>query len=80
MSTLSRDLAHAVTRYDRMREKRKGYNVYALGQYLIACDRIVERVAQGETLQAAIEEEFINRLRDSVLRYMAKAGHPVAVR
>lgn len=79
MSNLATHLAHAVTRYDRMQEGKKGYNRYALGIYLGRVNDIVEEVAHGVQLQAALNDGFNDRLRDFVINYMADKGYPVKV-
>jgi hypothetical protein len=78
MRDLGTDLAHAVTRHDRAQSRGKSHNRNALGIYLGRCDDIVARVTSGESLQAAIETEFCDRLRDRVLIYMRDLGYPVA--
>ena len=40
-------LTHVVTQYDIKQSTRKGYNPYALGQYLAMVDRICAAVADG---------------------------------
>lgn len=70
-SPLSQTLAHAVTRYDRRANSGKRANIYALGHYLKAVDLCVARVRMGETLQGALNRGMVDRLRDSVLSYVA---------
>lgn len=78
-STLETHLAHAVTRYDRMQDGKKGYNPNALGIYLMRAGFVVEEVTSGITLQEALNENFNDRLRDFVIKYMAKQGYDVKV-
>ena len=67
-------LTHAVTAYDRSNSRRRGYNIYALAQYLQAVDRVIEAVEAGAEPRAAILEEFQDRLRDALLRAL---GQPI---
>lgn len=60
-------MAHAVTAYDRRRANRKGYNPYALAQYLIRGDEVLIQ-AKTMGLRAAICTGFNDRLRDAVLK------------
>jgi 2-phosphoglycerate kinase len=63
-------LIFAVTRYDRAQEKRpRGgyYNQYALAQYMVAVDRIMDAHDRGIPLVEAIDKHTCDRLRD-VLR------------
>lgn len=69
---LRRDLAHAVTAYDRRQEKRACYNRYALPRYLMACDEIAARVESGENLDSALRAHLNGALLASVQKTMAK--------
>lgn len=60
-------LVTAATRYDRAQSTRKGYNVYALAQYLMRLDEVADEVASGRTWREAIEGGFNDRLRDALL-------------
>lgn len=71
-TTLARELAHAVTRYDRRQAGRRDYNPYALGQYLLRVDAVLEDVANGAEVRAAIVAAFTGRLRDHVLRFVGQ--------
>jgi len=66
--SLKETLIHAVTRYDEKQSARKGYNIYALPQYLAAVDRTVADYEAGATVPEAIRRQFIDRLRDHVLK------------
>jgi hypothetical protein len=61
-------LVHAVTEYDRKQSTRRGYNVYALAQYLAAIERAEEMIEQGASLRFALAANFCGRLLDVVLK------------
>lgn len=61
-------LSHAVTQYDRKQSTRKGYNPYALPQYLMAVDRVHNAVNCGSTRRDALVENFNGRLLDVCLK------------
>ena len=63
------ELAHAVTRYDRWQEKRKGYNHYALAQYLERAAEVAGEVQRGVELRTALENAFNDRLLDYLLQW-----------
>ena len=63
----------AVTAYDRRREKKPGYNPYALPQYCGALQLVDRKVAAGDTLRVAITSSFSGSLQDAVLK---GAGEP----
>lgn len=66
MSILRATLNHAVTRYDRRRAGRKGYNPNALGIYLGRVDEVVRRVTAGADLAATLDDCFNDRLLDVI--------------
>ncbi len=68
-------LVHAVTVYDRRRAGRKGYNRYALAQYLDAAERAATEVDKGFPVRAALCRAFNDRLLDACL---AAVGEPPA--
>jgi hypothetical protein len=72
-------LAHAVTAYDRKQEGKRGYNPYALPQYLARCEDIVCDVAAGYPLAQVIEQNLLDRLRNHVARALVKSGHLASV-
>jgi hypothetical protein len=74
--TLLSDLEHAVTAYDRKQANRRGYNPYALAQYLIRASDVAAQV-QGKVMpwRAAVATGFSDRLRDHVIRHLEKAGY-----
>ena len=67
--SLQTRLVHAVTRYDRQQAQRKGYNCYALGQYLAAIECVTEMAKWPDTnLRLALIAHFNGRLLDVVLK------------
>jgi hypothetical protein len=75
LEQLSAELAHCVTRYDRMQQEKAErnpkfyYNEYALGIYLGRCENVIDSVSKGESLEAAITSGFNDRLRDHILKW-----------
>lgn len=73
-------LRHAVTRYDRRQEGRKGYNPYALGLYMGAVGRVEQDLLAGASLRGALVHNFNGRLLDFCLKslkletYVEKRG------
>lgn len=66
-------LTHIVTQYDIKQSTRKGYNPYALGQYLALVDRICAAASGGVGLVQAIEDETTpGTLRTSLLKGASK--------
>lgn len=61
-------LVHAVTEYDRRQSTRRGYNRWALPQYLGACTSAEEDIAAGKPVRAALVSNFCGRLLDVVLK------------
>lgn len=61
-------LAHAVTDYDRKQYGKRGYNPYALPQYLAAVASVDEELAKGVDLRKAIVSNFNGRLLDRCLK------------
>ena len=68
MLTTHDTLVHAVTEYDRKQSTRKGYNMWALPQYLRAIDNVEREIADGMELRPAITHNFCGRLLDVVLK------------
>ena len=67
---LRQALGHAVTRWDRMQQNKRGYNVYALAIYLRAADDAVEMVgADGLSLGVALGSTF----NGTLLTYLQRA-------
>jgi hypothetical protein len=67
-------LVSAVTEYDRKQESKRGYNMYALPQYLGALDRIEDDIRQGASIRSAIEDHFSGPLQTFVLKWLQKQG------
>lgn len=61
-------LAHAVTQYDMAQSRKRGYNRYALGQYLQAVESVDEALRRGKPLREAICNAFCGRLLDVCLK------------
>lgn len=61
-SELRVKLTSAVTEWDRRESGKRGYNFYALPQYLNAVESVVERFWEGLTLKQALEAHFNDRL------------------
>lgn len=61
-------LVSAVTQYDARESTKRGYNPYALGQYLERVEAICADIAAGATPRAAICAGFLGRLADACLR------------
>ena len=68
-------MIHAVTRFDRRRVNRKGYNSYALAQYMRAADAAYALYNKGATVDRAIGECFNDRLHDAVLKAVKGSGY-----
>lgn len=62
-------LTRALLHYDIKQENKRGYNHYALGQYLQAADDVEADVARGANLRATLLDTFSGGL----LRYVLKA-------
>lgn len=60
-------LVQAITRWDRQQSTRRGYNVYALGLYLIRLDEVMAEIEAGRAPVEAVTEGFNDRLRDRLL-------------
>jgi hypothetical protein len=66
-------LVHAVTEYDRKQSTRRGYNIWALPQYLGACEAAEADIAAGKPLRKAIVSNFCGRLLDAVLKAVGES-------
>ena len=77
LEALRARLVSAATLYDRRAQTRRGWNPYALGQYLARIDEVVSDVRAGAEPRAAIVAGFCDRLRDAMLR---GCGFAVAAR
>ena len=75
LDSLQDSIVSAVTQYDMRESKKKSYNRYALGQYFMAIDRVLEMLNEKpETLtRYAIIENFNGRLCDAILHRLAFA-------
>jgi hypothetical protein len=61
-------LINAVTEYDRKQSTRKGYNHYALAQYLMAVENVCNAVNCGTTRREALLDNFNGQLLDVCLK------------
>ena len=68
ISLLHNRLNHVVTAYDISQSKRKGYNCYALAQYLGAVDSIVGRIAEGHGVRQTIEAACHPPISDKLVK------------
>lgn len=69
-------LVHAVTEYDRKQEKRKGYNRYALAQYLSAVRRTIEQFEQGQhDIETCVSLNFL----DGLCKFLIKSVRAASV-
>jgi hypothetical protein len=67
-------LVHAVTAYDRKQSTKRGYNPYALGQYLERVEMIMGDIANGAEPRKAILAGFNDRLLDHCLKAVGETG------
>ena len=61
-------LVSAATQFDRRAQTRRGWNPYALPQYLARIDEVIADVRAGADPRAAIIAGFCDRLRDALLK------------
>lgn len=73
MPDLAATLRHAVTDYDRRQSKKRCYNVYALGQYLIRVDAILDDIAAGANPLDAIAAATHGPLQNHITKIVTKA-------
>jgi len=74
MLSLHDKLLHAVTEYDRRQSTRKGYNMWALPQYLGAINEgIIPEIEKGVPVRKAILSHFTVRLLDRCLKAVGEA-------
>ncbi len=55
-------LTHALTEWDRKQSTKRGYNPYALAQYLMAVDRVTNAMNCGVSVREALLDNFCDRL------------------
>lgn len=62
-------LIHAVTEFDKKQSARKGYNPYALAQYMFAIDAIcesklpIEKAIEKETTPSTLRTAMLNAVK-----------------
>jgi hypothetical protein len=61
-------LLHQVTEYDRRQQGKRGYNMWALPQYLGALEQVQEDLDKGVTVRKALTSNFCGRLLDRLLK------------
>lgn len=66
-------LVNAVTTYDRKQTGKRGFNPYALPQYLERAEEICADVAAGASVKAAICAGFTGPLRTACLRAVGES-------
>lgn len=70
MISIHDKLLHAVTEYDRKQSTKRGYNVWALPQYLGAInERVIPAIEQGVPIRKAILRGFCGDSAGDWLRY-----------
>ena len=66
--TLQDKLVHAATAFDRRQSQSRGYNHYALAQYLGRIEDVMTDVAAGRKVRAALLAAFSGRLLAALLK------------
>lgn len=66
--TIKYALIHAATMYDVKQSTKRGYNRYAIGQYLNRIDEVLADIDAGATPRQALIAGFSDRLLDHLLR------------
>ena len=60
-------LTHAAIQYDEKQSTKRGYNRYALAQYLQRIEEVESDIAAGASVRAALLSAFNDRLLDVFL-------------
>jgi hypothetical protein len=72
ITELESKLVHAVTAWDKKQMTKRGYNIYALPQYLLRCDEAIADIRRGAgrdaDIRCALIANFCDRLLDVVLK------------
>lgn len=55
-------LHSAIVAFDKRQERTKSYNIYAMGHYCGAMEKVKESVASGSSLARALYDNFNGRL------------------
>lgn len=66
-------LVHTVTAYDMKQQGKRGYNMYALPQYLGAVERVMGEINAGTPVRKALTNNFSGRLLDRLLKSVGEA-------
>jgi hypothetical protein len=72
---LHEKLVHAVVAHDQKQMVKRGYNMYAMPQYLEALKDVEEQVGKGKSIREALLDNFNDRLLDRLLKAV---GEPKA--
>ena len=67
-------LVSAALRYDEKQAKKKGYNIYAMAQYLLRIDEVIEDIRGGGEIRAAIVAGFNGPLATALLKAVGESG------
>jgi hypothetical protein len=70
-------LIHAVTRYDRKQEGKRGHNPYALAHYFRGVDNVMDLIASGASTRTALVKCFCDRILDHCLKAI---NEPISTR
>jgi len=71
---LSDKLLHALTQYDIKESKKQNYNHYALGQYIMALDMVMDEIKNGIDSNVAIINHFNNPIQAKLLKVVMEEG------
>ena len=66
--TLQDKLVHAATAFDRRQSQSRGYNHYALAQYLGRIAEVIADIEAGREVRAALLAAFSGRLLAALLK------------
>lgn len=61
-SDLRARLTNALTAHDERQSAKRGYNPYALAQYLARIDDVIAHVEAGKPIDAALDAAFNDRV------------------
>ena len=66
-------LIHVLVEHDRQQMKKRGFNPYALAQYLGALGDVFVLIEKGEHLESTLSKHFEGRLLTKLLKLVGKA-------
>lgn len=61
-------MLNAIMRFDEKEKNKKGYNAYALPQYLARLNEVIEDINGGANIRDAIVAGFNGRLANNILK------------